>query len=242
MNSEWGVQHFMWTLWENRDATLRSGSYDRIHAVLASTASSPALMTVLTFAAAYNAAYGATGDDLSNVWSTWMRAPYNALCVGACKGSGDVADPWDSDADIGVAYATAFEYTTGTGKKYAPGFWTVYPLLSSGTRIGDAHEQIHFGVPFDYFNWYGPNRFYRLIGTGVSTTVAVASPVGGTCAQNSLDMQVLSVGTSIASDGSATGCPSVTFTPKAGESYVVWIYAPTGAPVELTGWNVVRTP
>jgi hypothetical protein len=242
MHSEWGVQHFMWTLWENRDTTLRSGSYDRIHAVLASTANSPALMTVLTFAAAYNAAYGATGDDLSNVWSTWMRAPYNALCAGACKGSGDVADPWDSDGDIGVAYATAFEYTTGTGKKYAPGFWTVYPLLSSGTRIGDAHEQIHFGIPFDYFNWYGPNRFYRLVGTGVSTTVAVASPVGGTCAQNNLDMQVLSVGTSIASDGSATGCPSITFTPKAGESYVVWIYAPTGAPVELTGWNVVRTP
>lgn len=225
--SEASVQYFLWEMFEARDALPNSGQLDRIHAILAKHRTTAAFTTLQTFAALYNEAYGEA--DVRSVWSNGLGSPFDALCAGACVGTGDTADVFDTDNDLGLAYGdpAGRHYPQGSTSLFSSEFWRLYAPLQRGVpRAGD-HERVDSGGYSSPENKYGSTRWFRFVGDGAAATLAVSNLVGGpTCTQDVLDLLVFKNGATIVADeagrGATAGCPRVTMnTTTAGAVYVV---------------------
>jgi hypothetical protein len=243
--SETSVQYFLWSLYENRDATARSGSYDRIHDVLRNAhRTQPAFTTVHTFAAAYNQRYGASAEGLRDLWERDLDTPYDALCAGRCGGSGDTADLFDVDNDIGAHYAAgtagARGYPTDSFNYQPADFWRLYRVLASGANAPTAHDRTLSGGYNYAYNKFGYNRWYRFTATGTRTTVSLSNLRGGaTCEQDVLDLYVYGGGQFVTQAATEKGCEEATFDSVPGTEYVLDI---EGYESEVTGWTVNITP
>ncbi|WP_257460045.1 hypothetical protein [Archangium lipolyticum] len=242
--SETSVQYLLWSLYENRDATASSGNYDRIHDVLRNAhRTQPAFTTVHTFAAAYNQRYGASAETLRDLWERVLDTPYDALCAGRCKGSGDTADLFDVDNDIGAHYAQgavgARGYPADTFNYQPADFWRLYRVLASGANEPTAHDRTNSGGYNYAYNKFGYNRWYRFTATGTRTTVSLSNLQGATCAQDVLDFYVYGGGELVARAATENGCEQTTFDSVPGTEYVLDI---EGYESEVTGWTVTITP
>jgi hypothetical protein len=246
--SETSVQYLLWSLYENRDAMPFSGSYERLHHILRSShRTQPAFTTVHTFAAAYNQAYGALAEGLHSLWTGALDTPYDALCAGRCTGSGDTADLFDVDNDIGAHYAQGAPgqrgYPAQSGEGQPADFWRLYRALASGANAPTAHERTLLGG-YDYpYNKLGYNRWYRFTATDTRTTVRISN-LGGdiSCAQDVLDLFVYRQGSLVAhayGEGTSSGCPQVSFDTEPGAEYVLDL---EGYEAEVPGWTVTLTP
>ena len=261
--SERSMQFLLWNLWENTDGTANSGSFNRIFNILANyQKTTPALTTGHSFSAHYNAVYGGSAENL-NTYVTGSSAtliPYNALCSGACTGSGDTADVWDTDNDVGTLFASGGtaqrRYRPSTGSFFTAEFWRLYRTVTSGTNTATAHDVINYGgyaVTSSLWNKFGLTRFYRYVGTtNGSVTVRVSNPTRAsgvvTCSSaDLLDLLVYRSGTLVAYDiaetGSTASCPQVTFSASNGTSYVFTVrgYGSTSTD-QLTAFDLVVTP
>lgn len=229
--SERSMQYFLWSLWENRDGTAQSGNFDKIHTVLETDQKvSPALTNGQTFAALYGSRYGQTSESLSTLWSgaAALKTSANSLCSGTCVGTGDTADVFDTDNDLGTSYGGLRRYPQASGSTFTSEFWRAYRTISSGTTAATAHDQINIGGYSAYSNKYGVHRFYKVVATSSTTTVSIPSITqsGVTCSNSDmLDMAVYYKGTRVgldeAASGSTASCPSVTFCSTAGQTYIV---------------------
>jgi hypothetical protein len=239
--SEASAEYLLWALYENRDATPRSGSYDRIHEILRShQRGTDALTTVHAFAAYYNQVFGQDAEQLRELWSNALATPFDALCAGACTGTGDTADPFDVDNDIGRAYATTRRYPEGaSGAMFGADFWRLYRALSSGANAATEHDQTRFGGYADPSNKLGAVRWYRFAGTGRMETASISNLGASVCADDVLDLSVLDRGVEIASDYSTGGCPTATFPTTAGRSYVLMLF---GLDTDVPSWTTTVSP
>lgn len=257
--SERSMQYLLWSLWENSDGSANSGSFNRIFNILANyQKNTPALTTGHSFSAHYNAVYGGAAESL-NTYVTGSSAtliPYNSLCSGACAGTGDSADVWDTDNDIGSLFAAQRRYRPTSGSLFGADFWRLYRTVTSGTNSATAHDVIHYGgygVTSGLWNKFGLTRFYRYVGTSNgNVTVRVANPTrsSGAVACSSadlLDLYVYRSGTLLAYDiaetGSTASCPQVTFSATNGTTYVFTVrgYGSTSTD-QLTAFDVVVSP
>jgi hypothetical protein len=244
--SERSVQYLLYKLWDNRNGTSNSGLLDRIFQTWLSVKASASFTSVQTFASYYNQLYGATAESFRTLWETNLDLPYNALCPGTCSGSGDTADPYDTQNLIGAWFATSGHYRhypQGTGSTFGAEFWRLYRPLSSGLNSGTAHDQTNDGGYGAYAgNRFGFVRWYTYTGTGVSTTIAVESPSGWSCTTDVLDIVVQKSGTvvkyDIAGSGATAGCPSVTFTAQNGVVYTIEVRGVEN----VSSYNVRVTP
>jgi hypothetical protein len=249
--SETSVQYFLWSLWDARDGSANSGSFDRIFNIMKNYQRlTPAFTSVQSFASYYNQVYGRSSEGLETLWSgtTNLGLPFDSLCAGTCPGSAATADPYDSDNDIGELFksgvSTARKYPEGS-TAYAKAFWTLAPLLVSGTQGGTAHEtMVSDGSTYPY-NKLGYVRWYRYVGTGAAVTIRVTSPVssaGGCSTADLMDMAVYHKGDLITSDeaasGSTAGCPAVSFQATSGEVYMIEI----DGFYSVTSFNIQVTP
>lgn len=246
--SEDSVMYFLYKLWDARDATPNHGSYDRIDDVLRNhQRTTDAFTTVQTFAAYYDQLYGAAAEGMQDLWTTGLGTPYASLCAGTCGGTGNTADLYDSDDDIGVAYGTGGtsprRYPQMTGPTFAAGFWQLYRPLAAGLNAATAHDQIRFGGSTDPSNKLGGNRWYRYVGTGTMTTIAVSRLTNDSCATagDLLDMEVFQAGTLVTSDTSSSACPQVRFATTAGSVYIININGAIFSR-EVAGWDLTVTP
>jgi hypothetical protein len=226
--SEASVQYLLWRAYEARDAAPNSGRFDRVHAVLTQHRTTAAFTTLHAFTALYNEAFG--DADLRTSWVTGLASPFDALCAGACAGSGDRADLFDTDNDLGLAYGAsgARRYPQGNGgSAFSPEWWRLYAPLTRGVPLSGAHERIASGGYDDPSNKYGSTRWYRFVGDGAGGTIAVSILVGGaTCTQDVLDLIVFKDGSRVVADeagrGATAGCPRVSLTSTtAGAVYLV---------------------
>jgi hypothetical protein len=258
IHSETAVQWLLWRLYDLRDSAANSGNYGRIDNVLRNyQKSSPALTSLLTFAAYYNDLYGDSdshdgSQGLRDLWSNAglvagnLRLAYDALCVGACDGSGgggnasassDVADPFDSDGDLGAAMeldGRIYNVSNPTGGSSPlvrlAEFWNPYRLLVAGTNPATAHDTIdagHHSVNSYLYNKLGYVRWYRythnpaLPAGGVRMDVVLGG--GKSCSIDYTDMVVYHEGQIISTDYGFGGCPSVLFFAEPGEDYVITV-------------------
>jgi hypothetical protein len=241
--SEDAVQYFLWSLYENRDATPHSGSFDRLFKVLHDDqAVTEALTSVHSFAVSYKGRFGSTAESFENLWAVQLQNPFNSLCSGACGTADDVSDLFDVDNDLGTFYAAVDEYPPGTSTVHDADFWRLYRPLVSGINTHNGHDVISgYG---DYpLNKWGVVRAYSLAGTG-STITVTATLLGAqpdTCnnAGDILDGYVLHAGAIVAKDDGSDGCPSMTFSSEAGKTYVVLI---AGVSEDVSGWDMVVSP
>lgn len=229
--SEGSVMYLLWKLFDNRSPG--HGSLDRIYNILRNfQKQTPALTSVVSFAAYYNQVYGGAAENLEQLWSADLATPWDALCVGQCSGTGDTADPFDSEDDIGPAYATTRHYPDRSASTFAAGFWQLYRPLVDGSNPATAHDTLNFGDYPSFYNKLGAMRWYRYTAAVDGTVTFSAGNLGsGGCTSDLLDMYVLKAGATLAYDetgtGPTAGCPTVTITAQAGETYVVLVYAVT---------------
>ncbi len=226
--SEASVQYLLWRAYEARDTAANSGRFDRLHAVLAQHRTTAAFTTAHAFAALYNAAFG--DADLRDPWVNGLASPFDALCAGACTGSGDLADLFDTDNDLGLAYGApgARRYPQGNGgAAFSSDWWRLYVPLTRGTPLNGPHERIASGGYDEPDNKYGSTRWYRFLGDGQGATLTVSNLQGGsTCTQDVIDLIVVKEGSRVAADetgrGATAGCPRVTLSSTtAGGVYLV---------------------
>jgi hypothetical protein len=194
-----------------------------------------------TFAAYYNQTYGGDAESLADLWANDLATPYDSLCAGECLRTGDLADLFDVDNDIGRAYAgvspgsTARLYPQSTGLTYDEEFWRLYRELTNGFNTGDGHEQTVFEFADEPDNKLGAVRWYRYVGTGQRATISILNLGSASCNDDVLDMAAYSAGREIASDYNLDGCPSVSFATTAGTVYTVIVYGLTS---ELPAWDI----
>ena len=253
--NEGAMQYFLWRLYENRDSSANSGSFDRIYNIMANyQKTTPALTTGQSFASYYNQVYGGRAENLSTLWkdSSYLHGDFNSLCSGSCSGFGDIADPFDLDNDLGTRYGGSnYNYADTTGTQDA-NFWKLYKEIFSGTSTVDKHDQLldsgdHHGTHFSPWNKMGYQRYYRYVAkSNGKITIAVTNTSLG-CARNYLDMYIYNAGNRIGVDNSSSGCPSVTFFATSGVTYVVNLRGfPTlfsaGSPLNLSGYTISVTP
>jgi hypothetical protein len=261
--SERSMQYLLWNLWENTDGSANSGSFNRIFNILANyQKNTPALTTGHSFSAHYNAVYGGSAESL-NTYLTVNSAtliPYNSLCSGACAGTGDTADVWDTDNDFSEFRTGGFApraYRSSSGSTFADGeFWRLYRTVTSGTNTANAHDVINYGgysVSSSLWNKFGLTRFYRYVSTiNGNVTVRIANPTrasgAASCtAADLLDLYVYRSGTLLAYDiaetGSTASCPQVTFSASSGTTYVLTVRGYGSATTDqLTAFDVVVSP
>lgn len=232
--SESAVGHFLYTLFKAR------GGADRIESVLRTQQRvTPAFTNALSFAAYYHASYGRTSEGLGVLWASSFELPLDALCVGPCPQTGAVADPFDRDDDVGLAYAAggsaARAYPSG-GSTYPRDFWRLYRPLQLGANAATAHDQIRTGGYTYPYNKIGTNRWYTFEPqTTGQYTVTVNNLVGSNCNVDALDMYVFSSGSVLGSDESLSGCPQVTFAGQAGRTYTILA---RGVDVDVTSYGI----
>ncbi len=224
--SEFSTSFLIWNLYENRDALNHSGDFIRIGEVLNLLKNSEALITLQGFAAIYNSLFGGTAESLQTLWQNSLFMPYDSLCIGACIGSGDVADELDTDNDIGVAM-TGAAYPPLSGQMHTAGFWRLYQPLSRGSVLSGEHELLDLslsvwgGSHTEYFyNKLGSHRLYYLRGDGLPVTVSIDSN-SLSCNSDLLDLFVIAGGSYIDYDLAFDGCPQVRFDTKANALYVI---------------------
>jgi len=231
--SEFAVHYLLWMLYENRNATANSGSFDKIFQVLNTMTTSEAMPTAQSFAALYLNLHGNT-ESLSTLWNT--MAVYNSLCSGPCPGTLDL---YDIDNDLGLVGYGTIKYPQGTGTTRATAFWQHYVSLDGAgggaittavdpgilaTPVG-SHQDTNTGSG-DPLNKFGSRKLYTFTGTGASKTITVTPP--GTCPNTTTQMgiDVYYKKTKIKSALATTcnGTASVTFTTTAGAIYVIDVY------------------
>jgi len=241
--SELSTQYLLWHLYENRDAVLNSGLFDKIYNILTQFKNISALTTLQTFAALYKEANGGFSENFSVLWGD-IRNDYNSLCTGTCNNVSDIKDLYDSDNDNGIFYANSanpLHYPPLSGTQKTSEFWSMYKLLVPGNVYSSGHEQIDpgsfvvnnqgFGSHHIYpYNKNGSNRVYLLKGDGLSHTISVAG-VNFFCNTDILDMEVLHNGLLISEDIGATGCPVLSISTQAGSDYIIIIYLSVAAPI-----------
>ncbi|MCB9739740.1 MAG: hypothetical protein H6747_10770 [Deltaproteobacteria bacterium] len=248
-SSEDAVMFLLWSLWEARDSTPNHGKFDRIFEVMSNhQAKGPSLTTAVAFGAVYNALFGGAAESFQQLWQGAFGVAYDALCVGTCKGSGDVADLFDVDNDAGKGWASARNYPTGGAKRDAT-FWQLYAPLGLGLRPVDGHDVVtHVGYA-NARNKVGARRLYRFVGDGAVRTVAVVGLAGATCTQDAIDLRVLgpradgrfgTIAVDNAKEGARAGCPWVRFEASAGVPYVVEVSS--AATIEVQGMTISVGP
>lgn len=240
--SENSAQYLLWQLFDRRDAAPDTGRFDRVHDVLRrAQRTTPALTTMVSFAAAYHAAHGAQAEDLEVLWGTDLDTPYDALCAGRCGAPSAGPDPFDVDDDIGAHYADVSprHYPDIDGVTWPRGFWTLHAPLVPGRNAPGDHQQTRFGNYSESENKWGNNRYhrYRASRTG-SATIEISSPAGASCGDDVLDLYVYRAGALLEEDESTSGCPSVRFAVRAGEDYVVQVQ---GLTREVASWVTTVT-
>jgi hypothetical protein len=236
--SEDSVMYLLWSLYEARDTTPRSGSFDRIHAVLSMIQrTSDASTTLQTFAAGYNHLFGGSAEGLMTRWATDLDMPYAGLCSGSCSGSGDAADVWDTDNDVGMLFAQAAPHQRIYDGSARPAeFWRIYRTLADGANAPTAHDVT---VLSNDGNKLGDGRLYRwTAGSSRTATIAVSALVGATCSEDVLDLYVYQAGNGVASNNDTSGCPQVSFAATAGTTYVVELHGYTRS---INGWTLTVT-
>ena len=240
--SERSAQYFLWSLFDNRDSTANTGNYDRIHNIMKNyQKTTPAFTSLQSFAAYYNAVYGASQESLQTLWGTGLGGVFNSLCEGTCSGIGDTADPFDLDNDLGSEYASNGRlYKQSGGSTFGAEFWRLYRTLSSGTNTANAHDQTALGGYADAdaaTNKFGFVRWYRYKPSASGTVTVTFNQAS--CGSDTLDASVYNAGTLVASDASATGCPSLNFSATANTTYTFMV---RGYSAPVTSWDVVVTP
>ncbi|MCK6550345.1 hypothetical protein L6R52_31200 [Myxococcota bacterium] len=244
--SEASAQYLLWSLWENRDRSDHSGSFDHIHDVLRDhQRTTPAFANALSFAAYYNQTFGGDAEQLRSLWWDGLGTPFDALCDGVCTGQGDRADPFDLDNDIGREYAgdgvaqTPRGYPQGSTTYFDAEFWRTYRTLLTGTNAATGHDRTYFGMHEEPGNKLGAVRFYRWLGTNQSMRITIDQLGAASCNQDVLDLAVYLRGREVASNYELDGCPTVTFPATAGEEYVIVVW---GYDTELPSWRVTVGP
>ena len=261
--SELATARLVYLLWDRRNGVIGDGigSFDRAFEVMKSSmAPGPSYVSPLAFGAYYNARFGGKAEDFQALWQGDFNTPYDALCVGSCKGTGDVADPFDSDNDIGKAYAPWKVYpdpwTTGAKTREA-GFWRLYEPLGVGTHNAGAHDVFvtAYKAPDATWNKVGTNRHYRLTGTGKSVTVRVHDVSGAGCGGDvKMYLWAYTVDaprTKRQLGASLAACPAVTFETDKDREYLIKLHGaykvgtgwsnPGGPEADLGGWSVTVT-
>jgi hypothetical protein len=243
---EEAIGWFMWSLYSNRSAEPGATvGFDRIHNILANyQRTTLALTSLVSFASFYNQVYGGSSESLETLWSsaTGLNLPYNALCLGSCSGSGDVADPFDSDNDIGNAFAAGGSsprhYPEGSTSTYPAAFWASYRTLADGVNSATAHEQTQWGGYSTPTNKLGDVRAYRYVASTTGMTTIAVSASGASCSSVTLEMAIVHIGGTLAQVG-MTGCPSAQFKTVAGRTYEMYLI---GLTAPTSSWTVTVTP
>lgn len=244
--SERSCQYLLWSLYENRDGTANSGNFDRIFNIFLNyQKTTPAFTSVTSFAAYYNQVYGGAAESLQTLWGTTLDTPYDALCSGSCAGTGDTADLYDVDGDIGTYYnAQGRKYQQSTGSAQTAAFWNLYRTISSGTNASNGHEKtIATAYPTSPINRnvnkLGVYRWFRYVAN--ATTSVTISVSGGTanCGADYLDMFAYASGSLLAYDIATTGCPTVTFNATNGTTYMIAIQALTNG---TNSYDIIVSP
>lgn len=238
--SENSTEYLLWELFDRGDPRQNVGSFAHLHTVLKNdVASTPALTTALTFAAHYNARFGGASEGLRTIWEQDLDQPYDALCPAGCTGTGDAADPWDTQNLMGQRFATGGasprQYPMSMGMSYDAEFWQLYRPLMIGANAATAHDQTRFGA-YDYpDNKWGAIRNYRLTApqSGMAT-VSITNLRGRSCNQDVLDLYVYQAGGEVTFDDSTSGCPSVDFPVQRGATYIIQA---DGLTNEVAGWT-----
>ncbi len=231
--SEFSVQHLLWMLFENRDATASSGSFDRIHTVLRDfQRGTPALTTAQSFAAYYNQQYG-DAEGLRGLWETTLAGDYDSLCSGSCDGVGDTADPFDLDNDLGVVYAPTRTYG---GSARGVEFWRLYKTLTGSgfAAPGDAHD-VTVGATVEH-NRFGAQRWYRYLGTGAARNAAIKLSNPASCSTDVLDVDLYRAGF-LSNNNDTSGCPVISIPGASGVTYVLSVYGFPGGQ-DVNGFGV----
>ena len=252
--SERAVQNFLWQLYDARDATANSGSYDRIHNIMRNyQRTTPALTNIMSFGAYYVQQYSKSGDGFNTLFAAAFDVPVDALCSGTCPASGGTADLYDSDYDLASAYGASGSapknYKQGTSTTFNANFWRQYFTLTSGANSDSDHMQVHAGgYTSSYGNKYGLRRWYKYVVPSNTTSLKFVA-TSSNCATDTLDIQVFRNGTPVAADyqttGATAGCPDsstaagTTLTATAGETLIVVV---TGKSTTTTGYTMTVTP
>lgn len=243
--SERSAQYVLWNLFENRDGTSNSGTFDRIFNILRNYQRTTSAFTTLhSFSAFYNQVYG-DSESLFTLWTTNIDTPKDSLCSGSCSGTAGAGtiDLFDADNNIGTYYAGVPKKLGGSSgtSMSSSDFWKLYKPLTSGTNTADGHDVTNFSgyTGTSRNNKIGAVRWYRFTGTGTAMSVSVSTSSGG-CATDLLDMYVYNSGTMVGYDESAGGCPSVSLSSTtSGQIYVVAVHGYTTA---VTGITMVVSP
>ena len=235
--SEDSVQYLLWSLYENRDNAPDSGSFDRLYAVLHNDqATTPALTSALSFAAYYHQRYG-TSEGLQTLWTGALNSPWDALCAGSCAGS-NTADPFDTDNDIGNAYAGTRNYPPATTTTQDAGFWQLFEPLSIGAANNPTGHDVILGYGDYPLNKWGYVRSYTLVGNGntVNVNVQITGSQPSTCnsADDELDAYLYEDGAALAGDDSTDACPAFGFPSQASTTYVVLVQGEDQPQTSLT--------
>jgi hypothetical protein len=249
--SEDSSQYLLWSLYENRDVTSSSGLFDRIHHILKTFHKTQAAMTSLhSFAAWYNHAFGGNAESLRTLWTgPGVDTPFDALCKGLCIGSGDTADLYDSDNDLGKHYGTTSTasrraYPQGSGVYHSADFWQLYRPVGFGSNAPSGHDRTDDGNYQYARNRWGYRRWYRWTATGARGTITL-SALGGSlsCFTDYLDLLVYRAGEILASDvastGGTAGCPRVTVDTEAGSDYTIVVH---GVQENVPSWTLTIGP
>jgi len=229
--NEASVSNFLWLLYENTDGAANSGNYAKIHNIFLNfNVTTPAQTTIQSFASYYNQVYGGSSESLQSLWLSALDAPYDSLCSGTCSGSGDTADPWDLDNDLGVRYvAQGKKYRENTGTTRSAEFWRLYRTVTVGSNTGTNHEIVDWDTyPSDTHGW-GRNRFFRYVEGASAKTVSVqiANLVGSICDVGDPEFTVIVyengvlLDFDISASGSQANCFEVNFTSEALKEYVI---------------------
>lgn len=239
IHNERSVQYFLWKLYQN-NTERTGGSFSKIHEILKNHQRvAPAFTTLQTFAAYYNARFGASSESLQSLWETELESPYDALCQAThCSGGGSYADTpdlFDAKGLIGTRYAVARTYN---GVTRDPAFWNPYRNLAVpadktlqvfSATLHDVIDPASYGYPFNkfgYVRWY-TYEHTRSTGT-VTINVQNLANGGKSCAAKDwLDLYAYGPTASglvlVAADENTTGCPSVSFQAESGKKYLLTV-------------------
>ena len=190
--SERSAQYFLWSLFDNRDTGPNSGNYDRIHNIMKNyKKTTPAFTSLQSFASYYNQVYGGSSESLQTLWVTGLGGIFNSLCSGTCSGTGDTADPFDVDNDLGSEYATQGRlYKQSGGSTFGAEFWRLYRTINSTSLTGNAHDQTALGgyTTEQARNKYGFVRWYRY--TAATSGAKTITFTQTSCGSDTLDAYV----------------------------------------------------
>lgn len=232
--SETLVQNFLYKMYDNRDGTTNSGSFDRIFNILRNfQRTTVAYTNVMTFASLYKSTFGATADGLKTLWVTTLGQPWDALCVGTCNDSGDTADLFDVNNDIGISYnANSRKYPQSTGSTFSAPFWMIYQPLTLGVASSTAHESINKGGYSTFYNKFGANRWYVYKATSSGTRNVAVTTTSAGCGSDYLDMYVSAMNGAdrqfVGIDEGTGGCPSINFNAVNGTTYIIEVISVNG--------------